>query len=405
MTACRPSLDPDTLLADAETLLARFASPLYVYNPSQARAQLRHLQTAFADLPLQIRYAVKANPCRDILTALREPLDGERSGIASVDVASRGELALAHGVGFSGDTIVFTGPGKGDDELRVAIDAGAHISVESLGEIERLAHLARRARHNTEASVDTASDAASSTPDTASDAPDTASDQPVAVRLRINPREMIHAYGLATGGGPSPFGIDEERLPDAAASLRRHRDVLRFEGIHVHPGSQCFSAAAMARSFKATLALARGLEKRESLASSVINLGGGLGFASWQEGSTLDLADLSARLAALWHDHGKASVTARGGQTTLELEPGRFIAGPAGRYLCRVIDVKVSRDRRFVVIDGGMHHLLAATGIYGPRPPRAPLLDNLTGMAAGRPRQRCTVVGRLCTPLDTLAED
>ena len=69
-----------------------------------------------------------------------------------------------------------------------------------------------------------------------------------------------------------------------------------------------------------------------------------------------------------------------------------------------MLDLKVSCGERFVIVDGGMHQLFAATGVYGPTPARPPLLRNIDGEVQGRELQRCTVVGRLCTPLDRLAE-
>lgn len=369
----------------AHELVSEHGSPLFVYRPEVVAQRARALRDALAELPLTLRYAVKANPCPALLAALGEldPIDG-------LDVASVGELRAGLAAGFPGEAIAFAGPGKSDDEHRAALEAGAAISVESLGELERLLDLW--------ATLDPS-----------------AQPSPLRLRLRVNPRETIHAYGLPTGGGASPFGIDEELLADAASMLAASelRERIDLEGLHVHAGSQCFSAAALERSFAQTLAIARRFEERTGLPCRVVNLGGGLGHGAWRGAKRLDIADLGARLTKRWREHLAALEIRKGGPALptlpasarqLELEPGRWLVGPAGSYLCRVLDVKDSRGERFVVVDGGMHQLFATTGVYGPTPARPPLVRNLAPDATAREEQRCTVVGRLCTPKDRLAE-
>jgi diaminopimelate decarboxylase len=362
----------------ARELVAVHGSPLFVYRREVVAARIRALRGELAALPLTLRYAVKANPCPALLAALPELVD-------SLDVASGGELRAGLDAGFDGGALAFAGPGKGEDEHRAALEAGAAISVESLGELERLLALA------------------------ADQQPKAPSTSKLRLRFRVNPREAIHAYGLRTGGGASPFGIDEELLLEAATMLSGAAASERvvFEGLHVHAGSQCFSAAALARSFGQTLAIARRFEQQTGLPCRVVNLGGGLGHGAWRDAKQLDLADLCARLGKLWREHISqlgADNAALAGERRLELEPGRWLVGPAGSYLCRVLDVKDSCGERFVVVDGGMHQLFAATGVYGPTPARLPLLRNVDGETEQREPQRCTVVGRLCTPLDRLAE-
>ncbi len=366
----------------ARELVATHGSPLFVYRPEVVEARVGALRAALGELPLTLRYAVKANPCPALLQALRRDAD---RGLDGLDVASAGELRAGIQAGFGGDSIALAGPGKSADEHRAALDAGAAISVESLLELERLLGLVGKR--------------------------DGKRPKP-RLRLRVNPREMIHAYGLRTGGGASPFGIDEELLPQAAAMLATSDGgkSVEFEGIHVHAGSQCFSAAALARSFTQTLAIARRFEQRAGLRCRVVNLGGGLGHGSWYGANAIDLDDLGARLRRRWAEHLGALGEAAPPlplerERRLELEPGRWLVGPAGSYLCRVLDVKVSRGQRFVVVDGGMHQLFAATGVYGPTPARPPLLRTLGDETDGRELERCAVVGRLCTPLDRLAAD
>ena len=87
----------------------------------------------------------------------------------------------------------------------------------------------------------------------------------------------------------------------------------------------------------------------------------------------------------------------------LAVELGRFMVGEAGVYVARVIDRKVSRGEVFLVTDGGLHHHLAASGNFG-QVIRKNYPAAIGNKVQGERRERATVVGPLCTPLDILAE-
>jgi diaminopimelate decarboxylase len=152
-------------------------------------------------------------------------------------------------------------------------------------------------------------------------------------------------------------------------------------------------AAAAAASFD----LCARLQREHGVRARRLNLGGGLGLLG--TGEALDVEAAGRRLRSMLD----AYRTAMGHAPELLLEPGRWLAAPAGLYVARVVSTKHSRGRRFVVLDGGLNHHLAATGLlFGADAPRLPLL-NLSRPDA--PATTCTVVGPLCTPLDVLGED
>jgi diaminopimelate decarboxylase len=92
-----------------------------------------------------------------------------------------------------------------------------------------------------------------------------------------------------------------------------------------------------------------------------------------------------------------------GDGVALQVELGRYLVGEAGVYVTRVVDRKVSRGRTYLVVDGGMHHQLAASGNFGQVIRRN--YPVTVGNRLGQPRERVTVVGCLCTPLDLLGDD
>src|SRR5207244_3816552 len=128
---------------------------------------------------------------------------------------------------------------------------------------------------------------------------------------------------------------------------------------------------------------------------------GGLGIPYFEGERELDLDRLGQGLRELMADC-REDAALQG--TSFVIEPGRFLVGPAGVYVTRVSDVKISRDKTFLVVDGGMNHHLAASGNLGQVLKRnfpIALLTRLTDP----PARRADVVGPLCTPLDVLARD
>lgn len=345
-------LPPDA----AEAVATRHGTPFYVYDA----ALLRQRAEAARALPATLLYAVKANPHEALLRALHGAVDG-------LDVASGGELERALRCGWAPGQLSFAGPGKTPAELELAVGRDVLLSVESPRELEAVAALAsrlgRRAR----------------------------------VRLRLNPRARAQAYRVPMTGGPSPFGIDEEALPESVALLRRHQAAVDFDGLHVHPGAQCTSVGGFATAVATSLDLTEHLWRAHGLRARRLNLGGGFGVLG--PGQALDVAAAGKRLASMLERYRAAT----GEAPEAVVEPGRWLVGPAGLYVARVVSEKVSRGTHFIVLDGGLHHHLGATGHLAP--PGAPRLPLLNLSRPDAPRVRRTVVGPLCTPLDTLGPD
>jgi diaminopimelate decarboxylase len=342
-------------------LAARHDTPLFVYDAAILDRQWRALREALP-APFEIFYSVKANPSQAILRSFLERGCG-------LEVASGGELSQALAAGCAAERIFFAGPGKTPPELAAALARGVgEIHVESVVEARRLAALARRARR----------------------AP--------RVALRVNLCAAVEGGGLRMGARPAPFGIDEDRLDEAVDAIRREPS-LDVAGLHLYLGTQILDAGVLVAQYAAGLETARRLAKRLDRPLATIDLGGGLGVPYFEHERRLDLDRLGRGLDRLAEEI--AADPALSG-ARLVLEPGRFLVAEAGIYVARVTDVKVSRDRTFVITDGGMHHHLAASGNLGQTIKRNfPLaVVNKLDRPAG---EVVDVVGPLCTPLDMLA--
>ncbi len=330
-------------------------TPLFVYDRSLIAARIAMVRAALGP-ETALHYAIKANPLPELVAWIARRVDG-------LDVASGGELALALGTGIAPSAIGFAGPGKRDDELRAALVAGVRLNVESVGELERIAALGG---------------------------------QGARVALRLNPDFELKGSGMRMGGRATPFGIDAADAPAAIAKARALGIVV--DGFHVYAGSQTLSAAAVIEAQAATLALAARLARETGTALAHLNLGGGFGIPYFANDAPLDLAAVGAALRA-----ALAKRPPELAATQIVVELGRYLVGEAGVYLTRVVDRKISRGTSFLVVDGGLHHQLAASGNFGTVIRRNYPIANASRFDAPA-SESCDIAGCLCTPLDRLGE-
>ncbi len=343
--------------------VAGFETPLYVYAGEVLDRQYRALRGALPPR-FTIAYSVKANPNRALL----------RRFIAlgcGLEVASAGEFLQALAAGCPAGAVMFAGPGKREDELELVLRHGiGEIHAESRLEVERIAAISRRLRVTA----------------------------PVA--LRVNPTEEAQGGAMVMGGKPSPFGVDEEQA-DAIIDQLAREPVIDFRGVHLFSGTQILDHTVLVRQYRKGLAIARRVATRLGRPLVTVDFGGGLGIPYFPGERPLDLDKLREELAALVAEVEGDPLFAG---TRFILEPGRYLVGEAGIYVTRVIDVKASRGKKFVIVDGGLHQHLAATGNLGQvirRPFPVAVLTRLSAPAC----ETVDVVGPLCTPLDVLARD
>ncbi|WP_294194642.1 pyridoxal-dependent decarboxylase, exosortase A system-associated [uncultured Sphingomonas sp.] len=341
---------------EAAALVAEHGAPLFVYDAALVAVQVARFRMALPGIDLH--YAIKANPLPELLERIAPLVDG-------LDVASGGELARALAVK-PGAGISFAGPGKRDEELAAAIAAGVTINLESAGE-------ARRAL--------AAGDRLGIVP---------------RVAVRVNPDMELRGSGMKMGGRPSPFGIDAEQ---AAAVVRAViAGGADWRGFHIYAGSQALDAGAVIDTQAATLALAARLAEEAGAAPPLVNLGGGFGVPYFAGDVALDVAAVGAALGEALAVRADVLCDSR-----FAIELGRWLVAEAGVYLTRVVDVKDSRGERFVVVDGGLHHQLAASGNFGTVVRRNYPLAVAARMGAVAEGE-VSVVGCLCTPLDRLGD-
>ncbi|HSI18987.1 MAG TPA: pyridoxal-dependent decarboxylase, exosortase A system-associated [Sphingomonas sp.] len=334
-------------------------TPLFVYDAGVVRRRIARFRQVMPE-GVDLHYAVKANPFPPLVAAMAPWVDG-------LDIASKGELELVMAIaGKAASAISFAGPGKRDEELELAIRAGVTVNIESEGEADRALAIGGRLGVTPRLAV------------------------------RVNPDIELRGSGLRMGGRPSQFGVDAER----AAALVRQLIVagVDWRGFHIFAGSQALDAQAIIETQAATLALAARLADEAGVAPPLVNLGGGFGIPYFPADSALDVEAIGAALAEALA--GRPAIL---GNTRFAIELGRWLVSECGVYLTRVVDRKVSRGETFLVVDGGLHHQLAASGNFGTVVRRNYPVA-VASAPPDAPTEIVTVVGCLCTPLDLLAD-
>jgi diaminopimelate decarboxylase len=334
------------------------STPFFAYDRAAIDARVASLREALPG-DVHLSYAVKANPMPAVVQHLARTVD-------ALDVASGAEMRVALDTGTDPGSVSFAGPGKSVAELSQAVAAGVLVEIESPLEADRLVEAAERLGIRPR------------------------------VAVRVNPDFEVKGSGMRMGGGAQQFGVDAETVPMLLKTLH-DRDV-EVAGFHVFSGSQNLHAEILAEAQERTVDLVLRLSGDLPSAMTYLNIGGGFGIPYYTQDQPLDLPRVGSRLEELLATRVRPALPSA--QVVIEL--GRYLVGEAGVYVTRVVDRKISRGKTFLIVDGGMHHQLAASGNFGQVIRRNYPIS--VEAARDGDEETVQVVGCLCTPLDLLGD-
>lgn len=337
-----------------EDIAKNVPTPFYLYSYNTIIGHYRKIADAFRLVNPLICYSMKANSNLSICRALVKAGSG-------LDIVSGGELYKALLAGCSPKKIVYASVGKTEAEIRQAVSKEIlFFNVESYSELEVINKVA------TDLGVI------------------------ASVALRINPdvEPKTHTY-ITTGKLTNKFGIDFNTAYHILG--QRHRfSHLRFNGLHMHIGSQIIQAKPYVLAIKK---IARFIErlKDEALNIEYLNIGGGLGIIYSDEKPQTAREFAWAILPIL-----------RGTGLRIILEPGRFIVGNAGILVTKALYLKKTPLKNFIIVDAGMNDLIRPS-LYGAYHEILPLRKTIGFLPV--PAQKFDVVGPICESGDFLAKD
>lgn len=332
-----------------EDIAKEYGTPVYVYSGSKLKENFKGYLSSIREKD-KICYSVKSNSNIHLLELLADLGSG-------FDVVSGNELRKCLEAGAKPEDIVFSGVGKTEEELVLAIKENIFsINIESEEELDRI--------------IKTAKDL----------------EKKAQCMIRINPdiSSESHPY-IQTGLKTSKFGILREGI-DSLVEKASKSGLINLKGIASHVGSQIFNKELIFENLNLLIEIANNLI-RQGHALSYIDLGGGLGI-SYQEEKELKprgvLEEVISKLEPL--------------NLNLLLEPGRSISGNTGVLLSKVEYLKKTSDLNFAVIDSGMNDLL--------RPSLYQAWHNISVVATNNQKELSyTVVGPVCESGDTFGED
>jgi diaminopimelate decarboxylase len=331
---------------------ADHGTPAYVYSKAAIRGRFHEYEDALRGVSHRVCFAVKANSNLAVLSVLA----AEGAGF---DIVSGGELYRVLAAGGDASSVVFSGVGKTDAEIRYALDQKIHsFNCESEPEIELISRISQ------------------------------SMGQIASIAIRVNPDvdAATHPY-ISTGLREHKFGVDiaqAEAIYQHAASLPG----IAVEGVSCHIGSQLLTIAPVLEAADKVLALVKRL-RANGLPIRNLDLGGGLGvpYQPGQHGTPIRefIEHLRPKLESL--------------DLTLMLEPGRSIVAEAGVLLSRVLLVKKNGEKTFVILDAAMNDLIRPA-LYQAYHEIVPVEEHINGE-----RMQADVVGPVCETGDFFARD
>ena len=334
-----------------EAIARKIDTPFYLYSYKTLTDHFNKLKRAFGNINPLICYSMKANSNLAISRIL------VKAG-AGLDIVSGGELYKASKVGCPAKRIVYASVGKTEDEIAQAIRRGIlFFNVESIPELERINRISRRLRKVTQ----------------------------VAIRINPDVEPGTHHY-ITTGKLTNKFGIDFVTAGRIFAQRKRFSN-LKLNGLHMHIGSQIIAGKPFLNAIMRVVHFIDVLQG-SGVDLEYLNIGGGLGIIYKDEKP--QTADEFARLIL--------PLLKRTGLKII-LEPGRFIVGNAGILVTKVLYLKKSKIKAFIIVDAAMNDLIRPS-LYQAHHEILPLRK-----ISGRSRGKFDVVGPICESGDFFAKN
>lgn len=341
-------------------LAKKFGTPYYCYDAAVIEQSINSIRQSLSQ-NISIYYSMKANPNISLCSIVNNHHIG-------VEVCSLSELNAALQAKFISKKIIVVGPAKSSEFLKkaISIDVGL-IVCESLREFKLI------------------------------DAIAASKNKRVKVLLRINPKFSIKTAPLKMGGVPSQFGIDEEVIINSRQEFQSTRNI-NVSGIHVYNASGVLDQDDIVSNIDNILRMSISVSRELDINLQCVDIGGGIG-VSQDDSESIDIKSLGKKINATIQRYPEFD------DISIIMELGRYIMAAAGIFVCKVVDIKSSRGKNFIISDGGINNYLGGFGLskYLARQPIIQLLKQENPKGYGK--KYYDIVGPLCTPQDIHAKN
>ena len=289
-------------------LAKKYKTPFYCYSLKQLKENYTFFKNTFRKINPLICFSVKSKSNINILKELKKMGSG-------ADVVSIGELLKSIKAGIKNNKIVFSGVGKTEEEILTAINKKVLlINVESENEANLINKIARKSSKKI----------------------------PIGIRLNPNVAGKTHKK-ISTGGKDEKFGLAYNDFLNLTKKIKNMKN-LSLQGVSVHIGSQITSI----KPFKKVLSILNKIINKTKVDFKFIDLGGGMGISYSKNEKPINLKQYASLINNFLKNKNSRII----------FEPGRFIIGNTGILITKVIYIKKSNAKYFIILDAGMNNLM-----------------------------------------------
>ena len=289
-------------------LAKKYKTPFYCYSFKQLKENYNFFKHTFRKIDPLICFSVKSNSNINLLKELKKMGSG-------ADVVSIGELLKSIKAGIKNNKIVFSGVGKTEEEILTAINKKVLlINVESENEANLINKIARKSSKKI----------------------------PIGIRLNPNVTGKTHKK-ISTGGKDEKFGLAYNDFLNLIKKIKNMKN-LNLQGVSVHIGSQITSI----KPFKKVLSILNKIINKTKVDFKFIDLGGGMGISYSKNEKSINLKQYASLINNFLKNKNSRII----------FEPGRFIIGNTGILITKVIYIKKSNNKNFIILDAGMNNMM-----------------------------------------------
>ena len=299
-----------------ESIAKRYGTPTYCYSYDRLKKNIINFKKNFKPFSPLICFAIKSNTNLNLIKEIK------KLGLGA-DVVSMGELMIAIKAGINPQKIVFSGVGKTSSEIAYAIDKKILlINAESKSEIEEINRIAKLKKKK------------------------------VQIGIRLNPNTDAKTLSqISTGKKENKFGVNEKTFLKLFEYCKNSENI-HLRCLSVHIGSQILDH----KPYEKMLNVIGKIINKTRHKFEFIDLGGGMGISYDNSGKILNYKRYSLAIQKFLKNY----------KSKIIFEPGRSIVGNTGTLISRVIYIKDSERKRFIILDAGMNDLIRPA-LYGAR--------------------------------------
>ena len=328
----------------AERIAKKFGTPSYVYSYDKIKSNIKNFKKNFKTINPLICFSVKSNSNSNILSIVN------KFGLGA-DVVSKGELVVALKAKIKPEKIVFSGVGKTIEELKFAISKKILlINAESENEIIEIEKIAKKNKKK------------------------------INIGIRLNPNTDAKTLKkISTGKKENKFGLTEKKFLDLLYKYKNSK-FINIICLSVHIGSQIMSHIP----YKNMLNVVNKIIQKSKFKFKYIDLGGGMGIQYENNLNKLNYAKYNKLIKSFLKKNNSKII----------FEPGRSIVGSAGYLISKIIYIKKTNSKNFVILDSAMNDLIRPA-LYGAKHRIVPSKLNKTKIL-----KKHEFVGPICETTD-----